>query len=508
MRRTVAGLAVGISTAVLSLSVAGCSSGPSAEPGVLSVGVREPASLLPGRVADLPGRQIAGALWTPLTELGAADQPPIPVAAESVASQDRLVWTIVLRQGWRFHDGSPVTARSYVGAWEAAMREGWPGARVLTEQLRVAGLRAVDERTIEVRLHRPLGEFPKALTSPALLPLPESVLASRDWDRFAEHPIGNGPFRLTAPWVRDRGARVEPFAGFAGAVRPKARGVDFRVINDPADQFDQVSSGALDLATEVPAVRHAAMQQEYADRHWNWPAPEATYLAFPLADKRFADPSVRHAISLAIDRAALATGPLGHQVTAAASFVPPALTGEATPGACRPCTHDQQAAGVLLRQGGANLGGLTLYYELEEAGQRGWVTRIAEQLRSGLAVPDVFVRGLSGDEYRKALSRKSFDGLYVLRADAGYPSPQALLEPLLGGTGSDVDAMLGEAAAATPAAASRYFRLAENTVLRDLPMTPLWSAHGHLYWSKGLSGVVTDPLRGVLLDRIEVRGRP
>ncbi|SDM15765.1 peptide ABC transporter substrate-binding protein [Allokutzneria albata] len=502
MRRTLAALAVG------TLLLTGCSGGPSAEPGVLSVGVREPASLLPGRVADLPGRQITGALWTPLTELGAADQPPVPLAAESVTSPDRLVWTVVLRQGWRFHDGSPVTARSYVGAWEASMREGWPGARVLTEQLRVAGLRAVDERTIEVRLGRPLGEFPKALTSPALLPLPESVLASRDWDRFAERPIGNGPYRLTVPWVRDKGARVEPFAGFAGAVRPKARGVDFRVINDPADQFAQVSAGTLDLATEVPSVRHAAMQQQYADRHWNWPAPEATYLAFPLADKRFADPSVRHAISLAIDRSALATGPLGHQVTAAASFVPPALTGEAAPGSCRPCAHDAQAAGVLLRQGGTGLSTLTLYYEQEEAGQRGWVSRIAEQLRSGLALSEVLVRGLPGDEYRKALAGKSFDGPYVLRADAGYPSPQALLEPLLSGTGSDVDSMLGEAAAAPPAASPRYYRLAENTVLRDLPMTPLWSAHGHLYWSKALSGVVTDPLRGVLLDRIEVRARP
>ncbi|GAA4005669.1 ABC transporter substrate-binding protein [Allokutzneria multivorans] len=502
MRRTVAGL-----LAVL-LLLSGCSTGPAAEPGVISVGLREPASLLPGRVNDLPGREIVGALWTPLTELGAADQPPIPVAAESVTGPDRLLWTVVLRQGWRFHDGSPVTARSYVGAWEAAMREGWPAARVLTDQLRVAALRAVDERTIEVRLHRPLGEFPKALASPALLPLPESVLASRDWDRFAERPIGNGPFRLTGPWVRDKGARAEPFDGFAGSVRPKARGVDFRVVGDPVDQFEQVSSGVLDLATEVPPSRHAAMQQQYADRHWNWPEPETTYLAFPLADKRFSEDSVRHAVSLAIDRAELATGPLGHQVTPAASFVPPGLTGEGTPGACRPCTHDAQAAGVLLRQGNADLSRVTLYFELEEAGQRGWVSRIAEQLRSGLGLLDVTVRGLPGEEYRKALSSKSFDGPHVVRASAGYPSPQALLEPMLSGTNADVDSMLGEAAVAeTPAAARRYYRLAENTVLRDLPMTPLWSAHGHLYWSKALSGVVTDPVRGALLDRIEVRGR-
>ncbi|MFB9909556.1 peptide ABC transporter substrate-binding protein [Allokutzneria oryzae] len=501
MRRMLAGL-----VAVL-ITVSGCSWGTTPEPGTFSVGLREPASLLPGRVTDLAGREVTGALWTPLTELGAADLPPTPLAAESVTSPDRLVWTIALRQGWRFHDGSPVTARSYVGAWEAATREGWPAARVLTDQLRVAGLRAVDERTIEVRLHRPLGEFPRALTSPALLPLPESVLASRDWDRFAERPVGNGPFRLTGAWVKGEGARAEPFDGYVGEVRAKARRVDFRVVNDSAEQFARVGSGELDLATEVPAAKHAAMQQEYADRSWSWPAPQMTYLAFPLADKRFADPSVRHAISLAIDRAALAAGPLGHQVNAAASFVPPALTAETREGACRPCTHDAQAAGVLLRQGGVDLGRLTIYYEAEEAGQQGWAFRVAEQLRTALALDEVTARGMTAEEYRKALAAKSFDGPYVLRADAGYPSPQALMEPLLSGANADLDGMLAEGAAAPgPAEAARFYRLAENTALRELPMTPLWSPHGHLYWSKRLFGVVTDPVRGALLDRIEVRG--
>jgi oligopeptide transport system substrate-binding protein len=43
-------------------------------------------------------------------------------------------------------------------------------------------------------------------------------------------------------------------------------------------------------------------------------------------------------------------------------------------------------------------------------------------------------------------------------------------------------------------------------VLRDLPIAPLWSAHGHAAWGTRVSGVRTDPYRDIELEQVEVRG--
>src|SRR3954449_12944562 len=99
------------------LVLAGCSASPGpTRPGVLSAGLREPATLLPADVADQAGRLVTGALWTPLADYDAATGKLTPRAAASIESTDRVRWTVKLRPA-TFHDGTPVTAQSYVDTW-------------------------------------------------------------------------------------------------------------------------------------------------------------------------------------------------------------------------------------------------------------------------------------------------------------------------------------------------------------------------------------------------------
>ncbi len=101
-----------------SLILSGCASGGTgsapAGDGSLSFNTSEPKSILPQKE---PGSQIGMALCANLMEMNVETQNYEPLVAESVESEDSTKWTITLKDGWTFQDGTPVTASSYVDAW-------------------------------------------------------------------------------------------------------------------------------------------------------------------------------------------------------------------------------------------------------------------------------------------------------------------------------------------------------------------------------------------------------
>ncbi|MFD6162139.1 ABC transporter substrate-binding protein [Nocardia sp. NPDC060256] len=479
--------------ALLLLGVTGCAeSSEPAKPGVLTVGVREPASLLPADLRDQAGRMLVGALWTPLIDYDAATGKSTPRAAESVSSTDQLTWEVKLRADGRFHDGTPVTAKSYVDTWHTVADERWAGSGALTEVLRPVAITAPDDRTVRIVLDRPFGQVPAVLASPALLPLPASVLASRDWVGFAADPIGNGPFRMVEPWRPGSGGRLARVAEAAG----KAREIQFR-IGDSAAQYDQVKSGKLDLAGEVPGERHDAMHHDFADRHAMWPLPEASYLAFPVSDRRFDDAAVRYAFAMAVDRDALAANPLAHQVDPARAILPPGVAPGERSGPCRPCLHDPAAAKSLLGQVPFT-GPVALYFD---AGQEQWGRTLADQIGSALAV-EVSARQ-RGDE-----ANQPGDGPFLVTRSLNTSSPHELLAELAEAAGyaDDGFAQLLASADSVGAAADsgQLYRLAENQLLRDLPAAPLWTGHGHAVWAARVHEVTAAPWQGIDLASISV----
>ena len=84
----------------------------------ISVAIGEPmAPLVPGSTVEEYGTQVLEALWTGLVEYDADGAVSYTGVAESVESDDSTTWTVRLHDGWTFHDGTPVTARSFVDAW-------------------------------------------------------------------------------------------------------------------------------------------------------------------------------------------------------------------------------------------------------------------------------------------------------------------------------------------------------------------------------------------------------
>jgi oligopeptide transport system substrate-binding protein len=474
--------------AVVALAVTGCSDPDPTRPGVLSAGIREPATLLPADVTDQAGRLVTGALWTPLADYDAATGKLTPRAAESIESADRVHWTVKLRPA-TFHDGTPVTAQSYVDTWRAVAASQWASAPVLTKLLRAREITASTPDTIALTLDRTSGQVPALLSAPGLVPLPASVLASRDWKGFATAPVGNGPYRLDGPWKPGSGGTLKRIG------EGRSAEIELRV-GDPAAQYDAVKAGTLDLATEVPGEKHDATHDDFGDdHHATWALPRAGYLAFPVANPRFADTTVRHGFALGVDRAALEAGPLAHQADPAKALLPPADAPGERSGTCRPCTFDAAAGKALLQQG-AFPGGATVYFGPDT---EAWTRTLVVGLHKSL---DVSVTAQASPAAGQP------DGPSTVDISLATASPHELLSALASKSGYTDEVFRQNLeladAAATPEEAGELYRLAENQLLRDLPVAPLWSGHGHAVWSSRAHDVRTTPFTGPVLAGIGV----
>ena len=86
--------------------------------GAVSVQLSEPEHLFPTNSNESNGIQVLRSLFTGLVQYDPSNNEMFLANAESIVSDDGgLTWTITLKPGWTFHNGEPVTAWSYVNAW-------------------------------------------------------------------------------------------------------------------------------------------------------------------------------------------------------------------------------------------------------------------------------------------------------------------------------------------------------------------------------------------------------
>jgi ABC-type transport system substrate-binding protein len=160
--------------------------GSAATGGTYSIYVGEPENpLIPGNTTESEGHQVISALWTGLVEYAADGAVEYTGVAESIESEDNQTWTVTLKDGWTFHDGTPVTAQSFVDAWNytayspnangasyfMANIEGYGDLQAPTDEAtgeptgdpaaeEMSGLEVVSDTEFTVTLSTPFAQFP------------------------------------------------------------------------------------------------------------------------------------------------------------------------------------------------------------------------------------------------------------------------------------------------------------------------------------------------------------
>lgn len=251
------------------------------------------------------GTQVALTFFDPLAAYNAEGEA-VPFLAESITpNADFTEWTITLRPGIRFHDGTELDAAAVKTVLDAREKSVLTGpAFALVESVETTG-----DLTVVVRMNGPWAAFPVALTGQAgVVPAP-SQLASPDSSR---RPVGTGPFRFVE-WVPDNRLVVERNPDYwvrdeAGNRMPYLDRIEFRPIPDDLARAAAVSTGDVDIAhtTAVPSIKRfremaAAGELQYVEQRGD---TETTFVQMNLEAPPFDDLRARRAVALATDNRA------------------------------------------------------------------------------------------------------------------------------------------------------------------------------------------------------------
>lgn len=504
--------------------------------GIYSIYIAEPENpLVPGNTTESEGSQVLEALFTPLVTFNDDDNSvEYNGVAESVESEDNTTWTITLKDGWTFHDGTPVTAESYTKAWSYNALstnafgasyffdnvvgyddlQGTDGAEPAATEL--SGLEVVDETTFTVELDEPFAIFPLTLGYLAFDPLPEAFYA--DPDAFGARPIGNGPFMATEDFVPGQGFTVSKYEDYAGDNAAQSEGVQFKVYTEVSTGYNDVQAGGLDVMLDLPEDAWATARDTFGENYAERARPDITSLGFPTYDPRFQDPNVRKAFSMAIDRQAIATAIFTDTRTPAGSFASPVVDGYREDACGASCELDADEANRLLDEAGFDRSQPVELWFNAGAGHDSWMTAVGNQIRENLGV-DYALRGdLQFAQYLPLQDAQGMTGPFRSGWIMDYPSIYNFLSPTYSSSalppaGSNVtfysnpefDAALAEGNNAEDVdAATEDYQRAEDILIEDMPAAPLFYGLNQAVWSDNVSDVKIDNRGNIVLEDVVV----
>jgi oligopeptide transport system substrate-binding protein len=508
--------------------------------GTFSMYIGEPQNpLVPGNTTESEGDQVVNSLWTGLVRFDAENQLEYSAVAESIESDDNTTWTVTLKDGWTFHDGTPVNAESFVNAWNytAASENaqegsgffsriaGWEEVQAPTNEAgeitgpapttEMSGLEVVDDLTFTVTLNAPFAQFPVIVAYNPFYPLPEAFF--EDPEGFGTAPIGNGPFMVEEgqEFVPGEGVTLVRYEDYAGDNPAQADAVEYRVYAEVDTAYTDVQDGNLDIVDVIPPDTIATAPDEFGDRFIRTQSSQITYLGFPTYDERYADPRVRQAISMAIDREAISTAIFEGTRTPADSFIAPVIEGYRE-GSCAYCTLDVEAANALLDEAGFDRSQPVELWFNSGAGHDAWMEAVGNQLRENLGVEFTLQGQLDFAEYLPLLSEAGMSGPYRIGWSFDYPSAESYLAPLFTPTGSsnysfydnqEVTDLIAEGdQATTPEDAIAAYQGAEDLIAEDMPWAPLFFTEIQSVHSENVENVTLDLFQRVDVSAVTVVG--
>ncbi|UIJ71736.1 peptide ABC transporter substrate-binding protein [Aurantimonas sp. HBX-1] len=298
------------------------------------------ASLDPQRLSGDWENRVSGDIFEGLmTEDAKAE--PVPGQAESYTlSDDKLVYTFKLREDAKWSDGEPVTADDFVFAFKrlldpanaaeyAYLQYAIKNAEKINKgeitDLDQLGVKAIDDKTLEITLEQPTPYFLGSLTHYTAYPLPRHVVEEKggDWVQI-DNIVTNGPYR-PIEWIPGSHVLTERNPEWYDTESLAIDGVKFFTLEDNAAALRRYRAGEFDIITAFPTDQYAWLEENMPGQAHVAPFAGLYYYVLNSTKPPFDDAKVRQALSMGVYREVIGPDVLGTGELPAYGWVPPGM---------------------------------------------------------------------------------------------------------------------------------------------------------------------------------------
>ncbi|MBM7702568.1 peptide ABC transporter substrate-binding protein [Metabacillus iocasae] len=348
----------------------------------------EPFSLHPGLANDSTSGAVLRQTFEGLTRINKDGEPEEAMAEKIDVSEDGLTYTFTLRDA-KWTNGDAVTAQDFEAAWKWVLDA--KNESYYAEQLYYlkggeaahkgegspddVGVKAVDEKTLEVTLEHPTAYFLELTAFYTYYPV-NSKIAQENGKWYTDAGdayVSNGPFKMTE-WVHSDKIVLEKNADYWDADSVKLAKVDMFMINDNNTELSMFDNGELDWAgNPTGALPVEAIPQLKDQGDLNISVKTGTYMyKFNTTVEGLDNVNIRKALAYAIDRQAIIDNVTKQEQVPATAMVPPQAYGEESHSLYK--DGDVEAAKELLAKGleekGMDKLTLKLSYNTDEGHQK------------------------------------------------------------------------------------------------------------------------------------------
>ena len=461
-------------------------SGDTAGSNIITAYNSEPQNpLIPGNTNETGGGKPGDLLFSRLVSFDKDGKASNEVAESITPNDDATQYTIKIKSGWKFTDGTPVTAESFTKAWSYVSNvknaqkcssffstiKGYDELQAdgLKGDEQLSGLKVVDDTTFTVDLNQSDSVFPIKVGYLAFAPLPESFY--KDPKAFVKNP------------------------DYKGNEQPKNDGVTFKVYTDDSAAYRDIQGGNLDVMDSVPAAFTKTFKTDKKVQAYSEAGSVIQTFTIPSSLDHFKNDEEgqlrRQAISMAINRDQLIDKVLNGNATAATEFTSPKTPGysDSLKGADNLKFNASKAKELWAKADAISKydGQLTFSYNAD-GGAKPIYDAVVNQLKKNLGIDAATNPIPTFQEFRDAVTNRQMKGAFRTGWQPDYPSAENYLWQLYStaaadGNGSNdgdykspaFDDLCKQAAAASSTDdANKLYQQAEEILLNDLPAIPLY----------------------------------
>ena len=461
----------------------------------------EPASLDPQKIEGTPGGMIARDLFEGLVTQD-SNGNIIPGQAESwTISNDNRVFTFKIRDTARWSNGDPVTADDFVFAFQRAVdpktasRYAWymeiptiiNAEAIVQGQLPAdkLGVKALDNKTFQVTLEKPVPYFIKMLGHYTTFPAPKKVVEKYgdEWTRPGKI-VSNGAYQLTE-WTVNERIVLQRNPHYWNNKNTVINKVSFLPITSQTSELNRYKAGELDMTNEIPLEHYRSLKKTIPEEIMTTPKLGTYYYDFNTTKPPFDDSRVRKALSFAINRDAITQYVIGQGQIPAYTFTPTTVSGFVPPIVAYSKMNQKERnaeAKKLLTEAGYNQSNpleVTLLYNTSESHKK--VAIAIAQMWKSIGVKTT----LENMEWKTFLDTKNSGDFQVARAgwsgDYNEASTMLDLKTSTHGQNSgkfnskEYDELMAKSRIVTSdEKRAELYQQAEEILARDMPMAPVY----------------------------------